>query len=845
MSSFGTNLPINSPNFPPKGLLVPSISEFPVSLFYSYSHQDSHHRRRMEKALALLRKKSVISEWYDGHIAPGQRIPQQTRMNLLRANIAVFMFSPDFIASNACMEEWHLAAERAKNDSSFVRIPLILSECAWKDVDEAADLKALPDDAVPIDKFVNANEGWQQVYEGIRAVAERIRQTFNLKEEIRTELEDSQFTSQERLRLQNIFVFPLLSCYRENNSDDTLEDVIESLPSLLKLKKVLVHGEQLSGKTALCRHIFLSLVDQSRPALYLDLSEMGSKPSESTFRSKFESQFTGDFVLWQEQQGKTAILDNLDNSPKSIDHVLLAVDSFESVIVACSSDTYYAYFKDEEQLADFAVVQIRPMSHSRQEQLIRKRTTLLNHDETLTDGKIDAIENRVNSVIISSKILPRYPFFVLSILQTYEGFMPRDLSVTSFSHCYYALILAQLIRSGVQKTDEALNMCFNFLEELAWAKFDQGARGQVGESEFDFAQFLDEYQRRYILKIGLLNRMKSDEHGLLTKNGEFRSRYMYFYFLGKYLAENAKQHESVIEEIIVKNYLWENAVTLMFLIHHTNDDAIIEDIVIRSMMSLEGVQPATLNRQEASTLDDVVRAIPESVLSEASVQSERKKERESRDRNESIEGEEEDLHYGDAHEEVNDIYRILKNNEILGQVLKNRHGRLERKRIREIVEAITEGGLKVVGLFLSDEELIDSTAEFIHGRQPHADIDRLRILVRRLLFVWTMENLEQVVSSLNTPAIRAVVDGVVQDKDLPAYDLIGFFLRLDAAENFGQVDKTVLSQLLEKHDFNFFKKVLSIRTQWYLNTHHVPGPVEQSVCSVLGVKYRARLKHVA
>ena len=38
------------------------------------------------------------------------------------------------------------------------------------------------------------------------------------------------------------------------------------------------------------------------------------------------------------------------------------------------------------------------------------------------------------------------------------------------------------------------------------------------------------------------------------------------------------------------------------------------------------------------------------------------------------------------------------------------------------------------------------------------------------------------------------------------------------------------------------ERVLSLRTQWYLNTHEVKVPLEQAICAELNVRYQPRLK---
>ena len=66
----------------------------------------------------------------------------------------------------------------------------------------------------------------------------------------------------------------------------------------------------------------------------------------------------------------------------------------------------------------------------------------------------------MNSVIISNRIVPRFPFYVLSILQTYEAYMPSNMSITSYGHCYYVLIFASLVRAGISQADDAINPTF-------------------------------------------------------------------------------------------------------------------------------------------------------------------------------------------------------------------------------------------------------------------------------------------------------------------------------------------------------------------------------------------------
>ena len=426
---------------------------------------------------------------------------------------------------------------------------------------------------------------------------------------------------------------------------------------------------------------------------------------------------------------------------------------------------------------------------------------------------------------------------MLSILQTYEAFMPTNMSITSHGYCYQVLIIAHLLKAGISRSDDEIDSCFNFVERLAFEIY-QAEVGGVGIGLEAFEKFVGEYKTTYLLKDSTLSRLCDLEYGVVARErGGFRTPYMFYFFLGRFLAKYSKEHRETIDRMLERSYVKSNCLTLMFIVHHTNDSEIIEDIVLRNMCTLDGVAPSTLNREEARVFEDIVTAIPKEVTSKNSVAAERERERRQRDM------EEED----DAFEEeyvgvVNDVYRILKNNEILGQVLKNKYGSLERKTIVNVVEAVADGGLRLVKLLVGDQEEMNRVAAVVHKRRPALGLERIKKAIRMLSFLWTMSNIEMVVAALNKPEIRDLVEEVVDRKGTAAYELIGYFLRLDTATELTTDDHKRLKGMLAEYKYPFIEKVLSLRTQWYLNTHKVRVPVEQAICAELKVRYRPRLK---
>lgn len=811
------------------------MNTFTAHLFCSYCHADDRHRHSLDKSIALLKSEGLVNTWTDQKILPGQSISAEIDGNMAKSHIVVYIFSQSFIASNACMQEWQYGKQLHTTGRCLFRIPIIAEDCAWKDILSDDDVKALPNDGKPVVNFSVRSVAWQQVYEGIRDVIFQLRNTFLPMPEFIEEMQRTEFLSEEHIRLEDVFSFPSLSCYESHSEDDNLkEDVVTSPARLLERSYVLIHGEEMSGKTALGRYMYLYATKHSIPTLHIDLKQISGRPKKNILLNFYRRQLSGDFSIWMKQDNKTLILDNLTSASNMVDFLTFSKEYFDRIIVMVSTDTFDAFFRDDIRLAEFEELQIAPLSHKQQEKLIRTRMALSGQAGHLTDGVVDQVERRVNS-IIGNKIVPRYPFYVLSILQTYEGYMPSDLSVTSHGHCYYVLILAQLIKAGISRSDDDINACLNFSEHLAFRLHRQHRGYPI--SETDFVGFLSEYRMKYIIPDSILNRLKHHDYGIISREGLFKTPYMNYFFLGRFLAKNYDEHQEIVQEISAESHKASNYLTLLFVIHHTDETRIIDELLIQLMCTLDYVEPALLMPEETKRFNEVIGRLPESILSNDSVERERERERESRDTNDKHTNAED---IGDSFDEdapVNDIYRILKSNGLLGQILRNKYGSLEKDRISEIVEIAADSGLRLVNFVFRDEREIMDYAHYIHRKHPKEDLERIRKMLRFVSFVWTMVNIEKIVSAINHPEIRSVVREVVAKKSTPAHDLIGYFSRLDSAAELNDGIAKELEELLKRHTDPFIRRVLSLRTQHYMNTHKSKGPIEQSICSLLEVKY--------
>jgi hypothetical protein len=521
----------------------------------------------MEKFLTLLRKEGVLKEWCDRKILAGQKISDVIHNELNNADIIVFLVSIDFLNSDACNEEWELANSLAKNNKKTL-VSIIVRECPWFDFDNMSDYLALPTDGRPITSplWNDKDAAWNNVYSGIKDVIDSIRSTFDLKDDFKNKISILEFCSQsnEVLLLNDLFVFPNLI----KHSDSTENEIIlRNTTDILNEKKTIILGDSQSGKTKLCSHIFLELNEKNVPVLLIDLMDIANKkPTIDVFQQCYSDQYKGDFNLWLNQKEKTVIFDNLSQFRNSLEHLILAESVFDNVIVTTSIEDYESYFKDDTRLLKFSLIAVRPFTHVKQEKLIKKWLQLKNKNisESIEHGEIDQIENNINSIIIDNNILPRYPFFILSILQTYEAFMPQDFKITAYGHCYYALILAHLIKSGVPKEDDSISACFNYANHLAFEMHTKSPASLFISHE-DYEAFKKKYKERFIIKDSLVNRLHSNPGIIKEINGigyKFSLPYSYYYFLGQYLAKNYKDNKKLVTSMIEKSYKRNNSLSL-------------------------------------------------------------------------------------------------------------------------------------------------------------------------------------------------------------------------------------------------------------------------------------------
>lgn len=652
-----------------------------------------------------------------------------------------------------------------------------------------------------------------------------------------------------------MFVFPNLKSYANTAEKFNLEKDIKNLPDLQINTHQFIIGDNQSGKTSLAAWIYLDFVKNNSPALYVDMESVGKfKDKTAIIKGFFDAQQLGDFKEWFNKDDKTILIDNPGREINTTELIQFAEEHFKNVYIFINSDLYQSYFSDDEQYAKYQEVKIKPLCHVKQEELIKKWLTLKGNGDAENYELIDSIERNINSIVINNNILPRFPFFILSILQTFEHFMPENLKITAYGHCYQALIVARLIKSGINQEDNTLDSVFTFCTHLAFEIHTVGDNRFLNQEQYE--KFCEKYESEYLIKQTILNKLIADGGIIRNVNGKylFTINYTYYYFLGKFLAEHYSTHSHIIDSMIASSFAKHHSLTLIFTIHHANGNHIIEELKLHTMCNIDIKKPAKLTPEETAIFSkSISQAISNRLVEPSDINHERALERQNRNKLEES-NHSRDLvdteNYAGSNPIIHQVLQCNKNIEILSQILKNKSGSLKKGDIKEIVETICEAGLRMASILLTEESEIEQAAKYVYELYVQSEEynassanslkanDIKNMFIMRVM-IWVINCIEKSVNAINKPEIEQIVNEVANAQNTPAYQLIRYFYLLDTAKTFNKELKEEFEKLLKqypKKQYDFVRRLIQLRTLQFERTHKVKEQYRQVIFAALELK---------
>ena len=646
----------------------------------------------------------------------------------------------------------------------------------------------------------------EAVWDSFVSLPARKNDGFSLAEDFKARLEDpgAAFThpNKEKLELSDIYVFPDI---QESDDIDGVPETVNSeilAKQLNKLGHVLLSGDDQYGKSALLYSLYRRYFVAGYVPVLLSGRELAGSTAEqmqrkllSAIRTQYGDDAPNDFAQLS-RSSKILLLDDLDKTGPHNDQVSrvleFALKHFDYSVVTVGDHFDLAELTSSRTVAftsKFKRYKLLGFGYKLRAELIQRwySVGISFIPDTLERQTHDA-ETIVNT-IIGRGLVPTTAFNVLVLLQSLEV-KERNLVNAGMAEYYEFLIRRSFIQAKL-KTDE-FDEVFSYLSALAWKLYE---KGEKSIEEDELKRFNDEFSNNihytdFATRVDLLIRCR-----VLMKVGtsfSFRYSYIRYFFAAKHIADHFEEDEKmkdVARAACRHLYLRENANIILFLTHHTASRWVIREVVQILSQLLSHLQPLNI-QSDASILNGWVTKTARMVIDASDVSANRREQREREDETaklEEIEEPEQEVSDLDQLDLIAQLNLVFKASEILGQILKNRYGSLDKRFKNDLMRELFEGPLRGVSFFLSllnsaPEAFVSEISAKLCERIPNLDQQRADNAAQKLLFLSLGLFAEAMFARqgeiIGSPKLNESIDNLVKNSSNPSYKMVAISAQL-------------------------------------------------------------------
>lgn len=844
-----------------------------MNIFISYSHRDEEKIKKFISHFDPVVKNNAVSLWYDRYINGGDSLQKKIDENFYISDIIIMFITSNFLSSSACMKEKEEAL-KLRNDRGITVVPVILSTCDWTSYKELAELLAIPTDGKPISKFEDEDEGYGNVVDYLKKNIGEIKKIQNIKikpkyEEFLkgSELLAKSHKNKDVLNLEDIFINRSIKCYDEEEISHN-SDVESLLSNLLKYPKTIIAGENQAGKTTVCKKIIEKYLSIGLFPVYIDFTENIGKISNK-IKKELEEQYDNLPTDIEISHRVVPVLDNF-HLLKSKEKTLSLLENYGKIVLIVD-EIFGLDLSNQDLIKDFHKFKFKELNSKERSDLIKKwiligRKNPVNDLDFFKelDEKTEAIDTSLG-LIFGKGVMPCYPFFILSLLSTYDTQNPLDSSITSQGHCYQALIYMYLRKQGVK--NEHIDIYLNFLTELSFYLYENSNKS-VGVEEI--GKFTHEYRNRFNMPIDLKEFLNNLSEVNICKYDSFNNfhfcyLYIYYYFVGKYIAENINEKlvSQKLVTIISNLHKDENAYITIFITHHTKSNILLDEILINSNILFESNTPSTLDTKELSFFDSKIDNIVQAILPEYSnnPNSEREKELEIKEkRNEVFESQESSETLEEIDEQAEELainLRLsIKTVEVMGLIIKNRSGSLDKVKLAEIFKEGLNLNLRILSSFISlvsskdtEEAMVSILKERIdkiveekeNDNKPKLTSREIEKLVREIYWNLNFGILHGIITktihSLGSSNLINIADDVSNEIQTPATFIVNQGIKMWYGKNL-RVDE--ISKRIDQADFSkTAERLVKVKVAEHCRLHKIAYADMQKLESKLNMSSKS------
>ncbi|WP_316571338.1 metallophosphoesterase [Neobacillus sp. YIM B06451] len=690
----------------------------------------------------------------------------------------------------------------------------------------------------------------------------------------------------KNLGLENIYVFPHVEEVIYKEESEVLMSP-EDLPTLLEIENeahLLFTGDKDSGKTALAKMIFLYYQRENFYPLYID----GTAITPSTSRninllikknvSRVYEEGKEDLYLQLSSQERILIIDDwhktLLNSTSKSRFLSEVSQYFKQVVFLAEindslSNTIDLHAKEGEYR--FRHFKLMEFGYGKRDEFIEKWVSL-GQEDTLEDYELIRETERIKRIlrpVLMQSFVPKYPLYLLIILNTIESGTPHNLDKSS--NGYYFEILIKDSLASIQIENNETDKIYQYLTDLAFELF------QTPSNSIDLGQWRDFHRKHLdyydmnddqIVFKDIKDKLEK-EKVIRNKQSsyEFYYPYVYYFFTAQYFARNINRTEvkGYISTLCNNLHIVENANIIMFLTHLSKDE-FIKDEVLKAAQGIFGETAPLQLDGDVSIINELCDEISPFVLQDINVREHRKKMNEQLDEmeredkksnhfNTMIEQlsatestEEEAAEVARVMQQINMTNKGFKMLDIIGQILRNYYGSMSGIDKMKMCEEHYQLGLRISHNYITElsnnnENLIHYISSFI-VEKGYENPERAEKVAKRVLYsvggfiVYNI--LGKIGISIGTPDLDRTFTRVQEHFPYNSVELINIFIKIEYYEQFPYQE---LRSFYERNkNNNLAKQILQNMVKRYLYMFDTSRSDKQKICDAVGITIDPKMR---
>lgn len=700
-----------------------------------------------------------------------------------------------------------------------------------------------------------------------------------LKEEIWEYLEELDIDINKNgreLKLSDIYAFPTLREEKEKGAK-FFRDKQSLIMYIAENRFISLSGQKEYGKTALLKQLFKEYYTQKKFPVFLDITEINTCDGEALNRivgKKYEETYSNinfETILQKDSSELVCLIDNFeeirlkDKTAKGFLKYL--TNKFGIVIISRNPKldliNPLSYVEMNDFIQDtFKELSIMPVGKSYRDRIINKWLFLDDNTQDINSTFFDAKKrekySQINTVM-KSNYFNKTPMDLLLVLSYLEQEHPAQINYSRFSYIYDGLIMGKL--STIANKDSNLISTYKtILQTLAYKMYENNNDGFVAESFlmrviFDYQENHSNLMLKATEVVGNLVNHKFLE----CKNNayKFKHRYVYYYFVGSYIDKKLPHNvkEMVIKKVFANIDQDINYNVALFLAYNLNK----EYEVLPMIKELEGTLLSDYRNFKYEDLKPLIEewggniekqiehiyTIPEN----KNIPIIRKKELEKQEELEQEIEESETTSEIPTDEDVirlnEDVVKLGRIVDFMGDMLKNYAGEMENQLREETIDLMFRAVLKIVGSFckmfvylvdrlisMVEEKIKDGTEEEIHAKSDFIDV--IKYLFSEIWFQFISTNITCLSNSLASDVIKENINTYsnVMNSEFVKMTRLEYLLRIANT----RLPISDIKELFKGKDClaDMSQSILKSNISRYLSSYQFDDNDRRKVCALLG-----------